>query len=124
MFLFDDLEFKTVIECSAKCTRLVLFNCQIVITENFNIDPNIDYQIEGMDLRLTMMSKNGELRLNKRNMDIFFKALSKTNMKDSLEYIQIYFSENDLDFLTRIRTRYGFTNTKFVNSGLYGGGSI
>jgi hypothetical protein len=101
--------------------KLVLYNCKVAITENFSVDPRIDYQINELDLRLTLMSKSIEKRLNKSNIDTFFKALSKTNLKDNLEYIHIYFDENERNYLEKVRLQNGFTNTIFTNFFLYGG---
>jgi fructose-1,6-bisphosphatase len=68
--------------------RLALYSCKCSITAVFNLDETLDYKIKNLDLFFTL-SKNDDFYMENTNATVFIHAISKTNLKDSLEIIHI-----------------------------------
>lgn len=109
-FKLDAGTLATVIEKSYNVKCLVLYNCQIDTVKDFYLNPCVDYNIKELDLFYTARKVENRF-LSQLKFKKFVKALSKTNLKNSLTYVHVSEKEYPEREVQNIFDSYGFNLT-------------
>ena len=89
-FAIDQNDLITVIEHSYNTDELILWSCTIgTLDEKFTISSDIDFKITYLDLFWTARSTFASY-LDHEKAEIFFKALAKTKLKETLNMLHVH----------------------------------
>lgn len=106
-FEISESHLQTIMEASYFVQKLVIYWCKCIISSSFKLNPKLDYQIKHLDLFRTCVKDDSEC-LNKTTLPYFVKALSKTQLKQSLKLIHV----KDDDY-KGVEVQYLFNEHKF-----------
>lgn len=101
-FILSEQILNTIFENSINSERLVLVNCQIGdIGETFVIRDSAPYKMRELDLTWTCIKDNDSF-LSEDKLSLFFRALAKTQLKQSLKFVHVDEEDYDGDELHQI----------------------
>ena len=111
LLISEDM-LKLIIEKCHKVNKLVLWSWKISISESFNISHALIYKIKSLDLYCSWSEDNSEY-IDIDTLPYFIKALSQTNLVESIENIHIRDSWYPVDEFEKVLKKYGF-NAKVI----------
>lgn len=110
-FMMSKDDFKKIIESSSQCQELIMVYCQVSpFDDTFEIDPNINFKLESLNLYGTCCKLNQEA-LNIPKMTYLVSTLSNTNLTETLKNVSVmerWYSSYSLGLLFN---QYGFSLT-------------
>lgn len=110
-FMMSKNDFKKVLESSSQCQELIMVYCQVSpFDHTFEIDLNTDFKIESLNLYGTCCKLNQEA-LNIPKMTNLLSTLSKTNLTESLQSVEVMERWYPSKSLQALFTEHGFTPT-------------
>jgi len=106
-FTLDNCTFKTIIESASKVNELDLTGCHFDIDDDIELDANIDYKIEVLNVKDVRSWFSGDPFTENNYFDLA-TCLSKTKLWDSLERLIISDSKLNPQEIYKIFLEYYF----------------
>lgn len=105
-FKIDEETFKSVIEGSRNATELSILDCQINISKEFELNPDLEYRTEVLYLHGSCKKESGHY-LNPNKLPIFVEALSKTGLKNSIKKVRVLNHQFQQDEVQKVFADFG-----------------
>ena len=107
LLISEDM-LRLIFEKCHKANKLVLWSWKINISENFSISHALIYKIKSLDLYWSWYEANSEY-IDIDTLPFFAKALSQTNLVESIETIHIRNSWYPVEEFDKVLKKYGFS---------------